>query len=70
MKKRTNWSLVARKALKQAIQQEEMATAAEAIDRLRSPSKPDNSFLHRFEFVDYLMNRAPQPVRIRLDRQK
>jgi hypothetical protein len=58
-RERTNWSLVARKALKEAIRQEEMATAAEAIDRLRSPNKPDNSSSHCFEFVDYLMNRAP-----------
>jgi hypothetical protein len=41
MKKRknTNWSLVARKAFEEAIRQEEMATAAEAIDRLRTSSK-------------------------------
>jgi hypothetical protein len=38
-RKRTNWSLVARKAFEEAIHQEEMATAAEAIDRLRTSSK-------------------------------
>ena len=41
MKKRksTNWSLVARKAFEEAIRQEEMDTAAEAIDELRASSK-------------------------------
>jgi hypothetical protein len=38
-RKKTNWSLVARKAFEEAIRQEEMATAAEAIDRLRTSSK-------------------------------
>jgi hypothetical protein len=41
MKKRksTNWSSVARKAFEEAIRQEEMTTAADAIDRLRTCSK-------------------------------
>jgi len=38
-RKRTNWSLVARKAFEEAICQEEMAKAAEGIDRLRTSSK-------------------------------
>ena len=38
-RKRTNWSLVARKAFEEAICQEEMAKAAEEIDRLRTSSK-------------------------------
>jgi hypothetical protein len=38
-RKRTNWSLVARKAFEEAIRQEEMAKAADAIDRLRTSSK-------------------------------
>jgi hypothetical protein len=37
--KRTNWSSVARKAFEEAIRQREMATAAEAIDKLRTSSK-------------------------------
>jgi hypothetical protein len=37
--KKTNWSLVARKAFEEAICREEMATAAEAIDKLRTSSK-------------------------------
>lgn len=41
MKKRikTNWSEVARKAFEEAIRQEEITTAAEAIDKLRTSSK-------------------------------
>jgi hypothetical protein len=38
-RKRTNWSLVARKAFEEAIRREEMATAAQGIDRLRTSSK-------------------------------
>jgi len=38
-RKKTNWSLVARKAFEEEIRHEEMATAAEAIDRLRTSSK-------------------------------
>jgi hypothetical protein len=38
-RKRTNWSSVARKAFEEAIRQEEMTTAADAIDRLRTSSK-------------------------------
>jgi hypothetical protein len=38
-RKRTNWSLVARKAFEEAIRQEEMATAAVEIDRLRTAHK-------------------------------
>ena len=41
MKKRkmTNWSLIARRAFEETIRQEEMDTAAEAIDILRASSK-------------------------------
>ena len=35
-RKRTNWSMVARKAFEEAIRQEEMTMAAEEIDRLRA----------------------------------
>jgi hypothetical protein len=38
-RKRTNWSLVARKAFEEAIRQEEMTKAAEGIDTLRTSSK-------------------------------
>jgi hypothetical protein len=38
-RKKTNWSLVARRAFEEAIRQEEMAAAAEAIDRLRTSNK-------------------------------
>jgi hypothetical protein len=38
-RKRTNWSMVARKAFEEAIRQEEMTRAAEEIDRLRATSK-------------------------------
>jgi hypothetical protein len=37
-RKRTNWSLVARRAFEEALRQEEMTTAAEGIDRLRTSS--------------------------------
>lgn len=33
-RKRTNWSLVARKAFEEAIREEEMSMAADGIDRL------------------------------------
>ena len=38
-RKKTNWSMVARKAFEEAIRQEEMTMAAEGIDRLRASSK-------------------------------
>ena len=38
-RRRTNWSMVARKAFEEAIRQEEMTRAAEEIDRLRATSK-------------------------------
>jgi hypothetical protein len=38
-RKRTNWSMVARRAFEEAIRQEEMTRAAEEIDRLRTSSK-------------------------------
>lgn len=38
-RKKTNWSLVARKAFEEALRDEEMAKAAEGIDRLRISSK-------------------------------
>jgi hypothetical protein len=38
-RKRTNWSMVARKAFEEAIRQEEMTKAAEEIDRLRTSSR-------------------------------
>ena len=38
-RKRTNWSMVARKAFEEAIRQEEMTMAAEAIDELRTSSR-------------------------------
>ena len=38
-RKKTNWSWVARKAFEEAIRQEEMALAAEGIDKLRTSSK-------------------------------
>jgi hypothetical protein len=38
-RKKTNWSLVAREAFEEALREEEMAEAAEGIDRLRTSSK-------------------------------
>jgi hypothetical protein len=38
-RKKTNWSLIARKAFEEAIRREEMTKAAEAIDNLRTSSK-------------------------------
>lgn len=38
-RKKTNWSLVARKAFEEALRQEEMAEAVEGIDRLRTSRK-------------------------------
>jgi hypothetical protein len=38
-RKKTNWSLVARKAFEQTLREEEMTIAAEGIDRLRTSSK-------------------------------
>lgn len=38
-RKKTNWSLVARRAFEEELRQEEMTTAAEGIDRLRMSGK-------------------------------